>query len=142
MKKEGEADDAPEQVKTNAIVLPPLAGPEGVSAGIVFQDWLAQVAVPMQDLSSSSGIWWGQVLKLVRDTYSKWLAATPLERLQLEPMGHDYSKMDKGELEGVFVDSSVPGGNDSPRPHRQKSSPECTIGSVSATHVLSTGRGV
>ena len=89
MKKEGEADDAPEQVKTNAIVLPPLAGPEGVSAGIVFQDWLAQVAVPMQDLSSSSGIWWGQVLKLARDTYSKWLAATPLERLQLEPMGHE-----------------------------------------------------
>ena len=89
MKKEGEADDAPEQVKTNGIVLPPLAGPEGVSAGIVFQDWLAQVAVPMQDLSSSSGIWWGQVLKLVRDTYSKWLAATPLERLQLEPMGHE-----------------------------------------------------
>ncbi|CAE7207787.1 unnamed protein product [Symbiodinium sp. CCMP2592] len=82
-------DDSPEQVKSNVTNLPMLPGPEGTNAGIVFQDWLAQVAVPMQDLSAASGTWWAGVLGLVREAYSKWLAATPLERLQLEPTGHE-----------------------------------------------------
>ncbi|CAE7623069.1 unnamed protein product [Symbiodinium sp. CCMP2592] len=77
------------RVKSNASALPLLPGPEGTNAGIVFQDWLAQVAVPMQDLSASSGTWWAGVLSLVREAYTTWLAATPLERLQLEPVGHE-----------------------------------------------------
>ncbi|OLP75136.1 Retrovirus-related Pol polyprotein from transposon TNT 1-94 [Symbiodinium microadriaticum] len=84
MKKEGD-DDSPEQVKNTSVILPALLGPEEPSAGIVFQDWLAQVSVPMQDLSASSSIWWQQVLKMVQATYNKWLSANPLERLQLEP---------------------------------------------------------
>ena len=89
MKRDADSEDAPEQVKNAVVSLPPLPGPDGVGAGIVFQDWLAQVAIPMRDLSASSAQWWDDVLKLVRDSYSKWLAATPLERLQLEPTGHE-----------------------------------------------------
>ena len=89
MKRDADNEDMPEQVKNAVISLPPLPGPDGVGAGIVFQDWLAQVTIPMQDLSASSAQWWDDVLRLVRDSYSKWLAATPLERLQLEPTGHE-----------------------------------------------------
>ncbi|CAE7231746.1 RE2 [Symbiodinium sp. CCMP2456] len=89
LKRDIDGDEAPEQVKSTTIALPSLPAPEGNTMGILLQDWLAQVAVPMQDLSSSSGSWWTQVLDLVQDTYSKWLAASPLERLQLEPKDHE-----------------------------------------------------
>ncbi|CAE7630141.1 unnamed protein product [Symbiodinium sp. CCMP2592] len=89
MKRELDGEESPEQVKTSTVSLPLLPGPEVANAGMVLQDWMAQVAVPMQDLSMSSGAWWTGVVALVRDAYSKWLAATPLERLQLEPSGHE-----------------------------------------------------
>ncbi|CAE7750140.1 GIP [Symbiodinium sp. CCMP2592] len=82
----GLEDDVPEAVKSSVAVLPPLVSPDGQSAGIVLQDWLAQITVSMQDLSPSSGMWWGKVVSLVRDTYAKWLGCTPLERLQLQPL--------------------------------------------------------
>ncbi|CAE7943608.1 TY2B-B, partial [Symbiodinium sp. KB8] len=89
MKRDLEDGDTPEQVKSSVVSLPALVGPEDASAAILFQDWLAQVNVPMQDLSASSGSWWKDVMKLVQDTYGKWLASTPIERLQLEPIGHE-----------------------------------------------------
>ena len=88
LKKDLDVDDTPEQVKSTTIALPKLSNPEGATMGVVLQDWLAQVAVPMQDLSASSGTWWAQVLELVQTTYATWLAASPLERLQLEPKDH------------------------------------------------------
>ncbi|OLP99915.1 Ubiquitin-activating enzyme E1 2 [Symbiodinium microadriaticum] len=106
MKRDADSEDAPEQVKNAVVSLPPLPGPDGVGAGIVFQDWLAQVAIPMRDLSASSAQWWDDVLKLVRDSYSKWLAATPLERLQLEPTGHE-------DLNMMVPDGSVAGASPS-----------------------------
>ena len=89
MKRDLEDGDTPEQVKSSVVSLPALVGPEDASAAILFQDWIAQVSVPMQDLSASSGSWWRDVMKLVQDTYGKWLASTPIERLQLEPVGHE-----------------------------------------------------
>ncbi|CAE7231186.1 RE1, partial [Symbiodinium sp. CCMP2456] len=89
LKKDIDGDDAPEQVKSTTIALPALSVPEGSAMGILLQDWLAQVAVPMQDLSASSGGWWSQVLELVQATYATWLSASPIERLQLEPRGHE-----------------------------------------------------
>ena len=83
--QKGLDDDAPEAVKSAVTVLPPLAAPEGYSTGIMLQDWLAQIAVAMQDLSPSSGMWWTKVMELVQVTYAKWLSCTPLERLQLQP---------------------------------------------------------
>ena len=81
-------DDAPENVKSSVPVLPPLIAPEGISTGITLQDWQAQISVAMQDLSPSSGEWWGKVMDVVQRTYAKWLGSTPLERIQLQPQGH------------------------------------------------------
>ena len=89
MKKEKEGEDSPEQVKSGTVSLPSLLGPEEPSASILFQDWLTQVSIPMQDLSTSSSTWWTLVMQLVQSTYNKWLSSTPLERLQLEPKGHE-----------------------------------------------------
>ena len=81
-------DDAPENVKSSVPVLPLLIAPEGISTGITLQDWQAQISVAMQDLSPSSGEWWGKVMDVVQRTYAKWLGSTPLERIQLQPQGH------------------------------------------------------
>ena len=89
MQRDAEVGESPEQVKNSTVVLPSLVGPAEPTAGILFQDWLTQVSIPMQDLSTSSSIWWRDVMKLVQDTYTTWLASTPLERLQLEPRGHE-----------------------------------------------------
>ena len=88
IRRDAEAEDSPEVVKNSAIVLPPLPAPTESATGIMFQDWIAQISVPMQDLSSSSASWWEAVMSLVQTTYSRWLADTPLERLQIEPLGH------------------------------------------------------
>ena len=89
MKRDREGEDTPEQVKSGTLALPMLAGPDDPSAGILFQDWLTQVSIPMQDLSASSSTWWKLVMQLVQTTYNAWLSSTPLERLQLEPRGHE-----------------------------------------------------
>eukprot|EP00439_Symbiodinium_sp_Y106_P025509 s7582_g3.t1 len=102
--KEIDSEESPEQVKSTPVTLPLLPGPEGMSAGIVFQDWLAQVAVPMQDLSASSGAWWADVVKLVKEAYSKWLSATPIERLKLEPTGTSSERLSHEEPEAVDKD--------------------------------------
>ncbi|CAE7217667.1 GIP [Symbiodinium sp. CCMP2592] len=80
-------DEAPETVKTSMMSLPELAAPEGEMSGLKFQDWVVQVTTAMQDLSMSSGKWWEIVKKAVMDSYATWLAATPLERLQVQPQG-------------------------------------------------------
>ena len=89
LKKDHDSEDVPEQVKNSTIALPMLVGPEEATSGIVFQDWIAQISGPMQDLSATSSVWWQGVMDLVQATYSKWLSANPLERLQLEPLGHE-----------------------------------------------------
>ena len=41
----------------------------------------------LADVSENSGTWWSAVMELVNGTYARWLAATPLERLQITPEG-------------------------------------------------------
>ena len=93
--QKGLDDEAPEAVKSSVPVLPLLTAPEGVSTGIVLQDWLAQIAIAMQDLSPSSGVWWSKVMDVVHSTYTRWLGSTPLERLQLQP--HQYGSLAEGK---------------------------------------------
>ena len=93
--QKGLDDEAPEAVKSQVPALPVLAAPEGVTTGIVLQDWLAQIAIAMQDLSPSSGAWWSKVMDVVHNTYTRWLGSTPLERLQLQPQ--QYSALAEGK---------------------------------------------
>ena len=88
MKKDTDNSDFPEVVKTATVNLPELRPPLGETCGLVLQDWLVQVTTAMQDLSATSGDWWEQVREKVAETYSLWLEATPLERLQVMPADH------------------------------------------------------
>ena len=85
MTKDSESEGAPEAVKTAVTILPSLGPPEGDQCGLLFQDWIVQVTTSMQDLSASSGTWWESVKKAVVQAYTKWLSASPLERLGIEP---------------------------------------------------------
>ena len=57
----------------------------GCEAALDFQDWLEVAATSLSDLSEQSGEWWRAVIASTEETYRKWLAATPLERLSLTP---------------------------------------------------------
>ena len=86
----GESPQAIEVVKPGTVALPQM--PElkkGDAAGSALkcQDWLEVSSSILADVSEHSGQWWEQVLQLVGSTYAKWLAATPLERLQITPVG-------------------------------------------------------
>ncbi|CAE7609261.1 GIP [Symbiodinium sp. CCMP2456] len=85
LQKDGIGDDVPEVVKTGLAALPVLGPPDGDQSGLLFQDWLVQITTAMQDLSSGSGSWWELVKNAVTKAYETWLAASPLERLGIEP---------------------------------------------------------
>ena len=59
------------------------------NAAIMFQDWVEVSTSVMADISEQSGEWWRALLEGVNKVYLKWLAATPLERLSINP---DYDK--------------------------------------------------
>ena len=84
----GDAEgESPEVVKTAVTTLPTLGSPEGDQCGLIFQDWMVQITTAMQDLSTSSGTWWESIKEVVLKAYTQWLAASPIERLGIEPTG-------------------------------------------------------
>ena len=62
---------------------------DGAESALTFQDWLEISSSTMSDISEASGTWWNGVLAQVEMIYEKWLAATPLERLNIEPTNTD-----------------------------------------------------
>ena len=80
------ATAAHEQVKPGTMTL--TAMPDSSSAtdsALSFQDWLEVSSSIMSDISESSATWWQGVLNAVEQTYKKWLAASPIEKLAIEP---------------------------------------------------------
>ncbi|CAE7413169.1 unnamed protein product [Symbiodinium sp. CCMP2592] len=61
----------------------------GADSAVTFQDWVEVSSSVMGDLSESSSIWWKGVVDLVQSTYERWLAASPLERIGIEPQGSE-----------------------------------------------------
>ena len=78
-------EDAPESVKTGITALPKLAPPDPSGGSLDFQDWLQQVSGLMSDFSDSSQVWWSAVVQVSKDAYDRWVTASPIERLQVEP---------------------------------------------------------
>ena len=77
-------------VKPGSVTLLPM--PEarsGADSAVMFQDWVEVSSSVMGDLSESSSIWWRGVVDLVQATYEQWLAASPLERIGVEPQGSE-----------------------------------------------------
>ena len=76
-----------ETVKPGTMALTPMPeAKEGAESALTFQDWLEISASTMSDISEASGTWWSGVIEQVELTYEQWLAATPLERLSIEPL--------------------------------------------------------
>ena len=59
---------------------------DGADAAITFQDWLEISATVMADISEASATWWQQIIQAVEMVYERWLAASPIERLGIEPL--------------------------------------------------------
>ncbi|CAE7812024.1 unnamed protein product [Symbiodinium sp. CCMP2592] len=79
-----------DQVKPGTLALAPLPDPRGgCEAALQFQDWMEVAGSVLSDVSELSGQWWKEVVSNVETTYSRWLAATPLERLSITPVGSD-----------------------------------------------------
>ena len=77
--------DAPETVKTGIIAFPKLAPPDPAGGSLEFQDWMQLLAGLMSDFSDSSQVWWSGVVQVSKDAYDKWVVASPIERLTVEP---------------------------------------------------------
>ena len=77
--------DAPETVKTGIIAFPKLAPPDPAGGSLEFQDWMQLIAGLMSDFSDSSQLWWSGVVQVSKDAYDKWVVASPIERLTVEP---------------------------------------------------------
>ena len=75
-----------EQVKPGTMTLTPMPeSPGATDSALFFQDWLEVSSSIMSDISESSAVWWQGVLSEVEAVYVKWLAASPLEKLSIEP---------------------------------------------------------
>ena len=79
------AGDAAETVKTGITTFPKLAPPNPAGGSLEFQDWLQLIAGLMSDFSDSSQLWWSGVVQVSKDAYDKWVVASPIERLMVEP---------------------------------------------------------
>ena len=77
--------DAPEQVKTGITAFPKLAAPNPAGGPLESQDWLQLIAGSVGDFSDSSQLWWSSVVQITRDAYERWVTASPIERLGVEP---------------------------------------------------------
>ena len=89
LSKSGNGSGA-EQVKPGTTTLAQLPDPRGgCEAALQFQDWIEVASSILSDVSEQSGQWWRELISLVESTYSRWLAATPLERLQIAPVGSE-----------------------------------------------------
>ena len=77
-----------EVVKPGTATLMPMPQrSDGADAAITFQDWVEISTSTMADISEASSTWWREVLLSVEQTYERWLAASPIERLGIEPTG-------------------------------------------------------
>eukprot|EP00439_Symbiodinium_sp_Y106_P048437 s3987_g6.t1 len=61
----------------------------GAEASLRFNDWLEITTTAMTDVSERSGQWWSAVLMVGRAAYGRWLSASHLERLTIQPEGMD-----------------------------------------------------
>ncbi|CAE7035083.1 unnamed protein product [Symbiodinium sp. CCMP2592] len=54
-------------------------------APLLWGDWLAMISPAMKDISSTSSIWWSQVVDAATSYYQHWLMCDPVARLSLQP---------------------------------------------------------
>ena len=89
-------DEAPEQCKPGTTSLPSLQSPSGNESAVALQDWIEVIDGPLRDISDSSSWWWDAVKERAQESYRKWVALGPYERLALKPPTAD--DLEKGKF--------------------------------------------
>ncbi|CAE7228157.1 unnamed protein product, partial [Symbiodinium sp. CCMP2456] len=84
----GATHTAADSLKAGTNALTPLPDHRGgAEASLKFQDWVEITSTAMTDVSEKSGQWWKAVMLVAEAAYSRWLSATHLERLSVQPEG-------------------------------------------------------
>ena len=76
-------DGYEDQLRSFPIKLPQLPDPATKLASLEAGDWLTQIRPLVGDVSARAGSWWDGVLQSVTSVYTRWLEASPLERLKI-----------------------------------------------------------
>ena len=64
-------------------------------SAVALQDWIEVIDGPLRDISDSSSWWWDAVKERAQESYRKWVASGPYERLALKPPTAD--DLEKGK---------------------------------------------
>ena len=73
-----------QQESIRAVDLPALPELSESEVGpLVAGDWITTIAPFLRDMSSSSSLWWDEVLRVAGALYRVWLESEPMERLRL-----------------------------------------------------------
>ena len=76
-----------QQESIRAVDLPALPELSESEVGpLVAGDWITTIAPFLRDMSSSSSLWWDEVLRVAGALYRVWLESEPMERLRLVPV--------------------------------------------------------
>ena len=76
-----------QQESVRAVDLPALQELSESEIGpLIAEDWLTTVGPFLRDMSSSSSMWWDEVLNVAGNLYRIWLNSEPMERLRLVPV--------------------------------------------------------
>lgn len=76
-----------QQESVQAVELPTLTEPSESEIGpLIAGDWLTTIGSFLRDISSSSWMWWDEVLQVAGALYRVWLNSEPMERLRLTPV--------------------------------------------------------
>ena len=76
-----------QQESVRAVDLPPLQELSESEIGpLIAGDWSTTVGPFLRDMSSSSSMWWDEVLNVAGNLYREWLNSEPMERLRLMPV--------------------------------------------------------
>ncbi|CAE7329845.1 TY5A [Symbiodinium sp. CCMP2592] len=86
--QKGSSSSTSDNLKAGSNTLAPLPDHKGgAEASLRFQDWMEITATTMTDISEKSGQWWKAVTLIVEAAYARWLAASHMERLAVQPEG-------------------------------------------------------
>ena len=75
----------PETVKPGMQDLPKLDEYSPETAAIDLINWMTHISPILEDISDTSGAWWGETLRQASQWCQAFAAASPLQRLQMKP---------------------------------------------------------
>ena len=81
------AQNGVEVVRSGASDLPKLAEWDSQEGPLRMGDWLALLEPAISDLSTTSEVWWGEMVKLVQGWYQDHIKMAPLQRAAHDSIG-------------------------------------------------------